>query len=89
MPTPQRGDSWAEPIYSPERVARAIVWVLAKPRPELFIGPSRRAMAVRSPVRQWLERQLFAGGLVAAAASLQRSAAARRLGLRVADALGV
>ncbi|HEX8704525.1 MAG TPA: SDR family oxidoreductase [Myxococcaceae bacterium] len=126
-----------EPIYSPERVAKAIVRVLAKPRRELFIGPSRRALAVvnallpaaaekstrtmmetrhfeeqrqsrtsgnvfrppnqpatisagyRSPVRQWLRRLLFAGGLVAAVASLQRSAAGRRLGLRVVDALGV
>jgi hypothetical protein len=125
-----------EPIYSPERVARAIVRVLAKPRRELFIGPSRRAFALfhdllpaaseksmraltdarhfkdqrqprtsgnvfrstgrgtgtsagyRSAGRQWLKRLLFAGGLVAAVASLQRSAAGRRLGLRVAGALG-
>jgi short-subunit dehydrogenase len=113
-----------EPIYSPERVARAIVRVLAKPRRELFIGPSRRAFAVlhdllpakhfehqrqprtsgnvfrpsrdarihvgyRSSGKQWLKRLLFAGGLLAAVTSLQRSAAGRRLGLRVAEALGV
>jgi hypothetical protein len=42
----------------------------------------------RSAGRQWLKRLLFAGGLVAAVASLQRSAAGRRLGLRVAGALG-
>ncbi|HLL05653.1 MAG TPA: SDR family oxidoreductase [Myxococcaceae bacterium] len=127
-----------EPIYSPERVARAIVRVLAKPRRELFIGPSLRARALvqervpataekvtrkamdtkhfeayrqprtsgnlfqplrrqpttasagyRSPVRQWFKRLLFAAGVVATFASLQRSAPGRRLGLRVAEALGV
>lgn len=126
-----------EPIYSPERVARAIVRVLAKPRRELFIGPSHRALALlhtlapaaaektlrastdkrhferqrqprtpgnvfrsvdssaslrggyRSPVRQWFKRLLIAGGLVATMASLRRSAAGRRFGLRVVEALGV
>lgn len=34
-----------EPIYSPQRVARAIAHVLERPRRELFIGPSRRAFA--------------------------------------------
>jgi hypothetical protein len=43
----------------------------------------------RSPGRQWLKRLLFAGGLVATLVSLQRSAAGRRLGLRVVEALGV
>ncbi|WP_224247655.1 SDR family oxidoreductase [Hyalangium gracile] len=125
-----------EPIYSPERVARAIVRVLERPRRELFIGPSRRAFAVlhtlapavseksmramtdkhhfepqrqprtqgnlfqpvahgtgrgggyRSPVRQWFKRLLLAGGLVATVASLRRTAAGRRFGLRVIEALG-
>jgi short-subunit dehydrogenase len=125
-----------EPIYSPERVAHAIVRVLAKPRRELFIGPSRRAFAVlhtllpapiekamhsktelkhfedrrqprtsgnlfqpmasgtgrsgghRSPARQWFKRLLLAGGLLATVASLRRTAAARRIGLRVVDAIG-
>jgi short-subunit dehydrogenase len=125
-----------EPISSPERVAHALVRVLAKPRRELFIGPSRRAFAVlhtllpaptekalrsktesehfedrrqprtsgnlfqpmatgtgrsgghRSPSRQWFKRLLLAGGLLATVASLRRTAAARRLGLRVVDALG-
>jgi short-subunit dehydrogenase len=31
-----------EPIYSPERVADAIVRMLVRPRRELFIGPTRR-----------------------------------------------
>lgn len=35
-----------EPIYSPERVARAIVHVLVRPRRELFIGPSLRAFGL-------------------------------------------
>ncbi|HYI00605.1 SDR family oxidoreductase [Hyalangium sp.] len=125
-----------EPVYSPERVARAIVHVLAHPRRELFIGPSRRAFTVlhsllpaltekslrsmtdakhfehqrqprtsgnlfrpmsqgigrsagyRSPARQWFKRLLLAGGLVATLASLRRTAAARRLGLQVVNALG-
>jgi short-subunit dehydrogenase len=125
-----------EPIYSPERVARAIVRVFAKPHRELFIGPSRRGFALlhtllpgsleksmraktdskhfedqrqprtsgnlfqpkahathplgahRSPARQWFKRLLLAGGLVATVASLRRTAVARRLGLRVVNALG-
>jgi len=59
----------------------------------VFRPPSRQpttaSAGYRSPVRQWLKRLLFAGGLVATFASLQRSAAGRRLGLRVAGALGV
>ncbi|MDY7230232.1 SDR family oxidoreductase [Hyalangium rubrum] len=125
-----------EPIYSPERVARAIARVLERPRRELFIGPSRRVFAAlhtllpwasekamrsmteskhfedrrqsrtsgnlfqpmaqgtgrsagyRSPARLWFKRLLLAGGLLASVASLRRSAAGRRLGLRVVEALG-
>jgi short-subunit dehydrogenase len=126
-----------EPIYSPERVAHAVVRMLAKPKREHFIGPVHRARALvhellpsasekatrkamdarhfenqrqartsgnvfrsasrgagtsagyRSPGRQWLKRLLLAGGLVATFASLQRSAAGRRMGLRIVEALGV
>ena len=42
----------------------------------------------RSPARQWFKRLLLAGGLVATLASLRRTAAGRRLGLRVVEALG-
>jgi short-subunit dehydrogenase len=125
-----------EPIYSPERVARAIVRVFAKPHRELFIGPSRRAFALlhtllpgpvekamrsktdskhfenrrqaptsgnlfqpkvhrthqvgshHSATGQWFKRLLLAGGLVATVASLRRTAVARRLGVRVVEALG-
>jgi len=89
-----------EPISSPERVAHAIARVLVSPRPELFIGPSRRVFPLlhtllpaateksyRSPARSWLKRLLMAGGLVAVA-SLRRTAAARRLGLRIVGVLG-
>jgi short-subunit dehydrogenase len=125
-----------EPIYSPERVAHAILRVLERPQRELFISPSRRVFPVlhalfpaaseksmramterrqfdrrhqprtsgnvfqpmaqgtspsagyRSPARQWLRRLLLAGGLVATFSSLRRSAAGRRLGLRIVEALG-
>jgi len=108
-----------EPIYSPERVAQAILRVLVRPRRELFIGPTRRVFPLlhtllpgateksprsgnlfhpmakgthssagyRSPARRWLKRLLIAGGLLAVA-SLRRTAPARRLELRVMDALG-
>jgi hypothetical protein len=124
-----------EPIYSPERVARAIVRMLERPRRELFIGHSRRSFALlhtlapaaleksmrsmtdtrhfehqrqpstsgnlfqpmargtgrsggyRSPARLWFKRLLFAGGLVAAVASLRRTAVRERLGFRILDAI--
>jgi hypothetical protein len=46
-----------------------------------------RSGGYRSPARQWFKRLLFAGGLVAAVASLRRTAAGPRLGFRVLDAL--
>lgn len=59
----------------------------------VFRAPSRQPASAsagyRSPVRRWLKRLLFLGGVVATFTSLQRSAPGRRLGLRVAEALGV